>query len=82
MTHMPSVLYSNIVEPLIMDTLKSGQPPYSGQTARPLPIYCPYISTSEQGTTSEQWTKCLSPMCPLFGGSTVLSGGQCLSVRY
>ena len=54
-----------------MDTLKSGQPPYNGQTARPLPIYCPYISTSEQGTTSEQWTKCLSPVCPLFGGSTV-----------
>ena len=59
------------VEPPIMDTPKSGQPPYNGQTAHPLPIYCPYISTSEQGTTSEQWTKCLSPMCPLFGGSTV-----------
>ena len=60
------------VEPLIMDTLKSGQPPYNGHTVRPLPLYCPYISTSEEGTTSEQWTKCSSPMCPLFGGSTVL----------
>ena len=37
----------NTVEPPIMDTLKSGQPPYNGHTARPLPIYCPYISTSE-----------------------------------
>ena len=54
-----------------MDPLKSGQPPYNGQTVHPLPIYCPYISTSEEGTTSEQWTKCSSPMCPLFGGSTV-----------
>ena len=59
------------VEPLIMDTPKSRQPPYNGQTVRPLPIYCPYISTSEEGTTSKQWTKCSSPMCPLFGGSTV-----------
>ena len=32
--------------------------------------YCPYISTSEEGTTSEQWTKHSSQMCPLFGGST------------
>ena len=48
---------------MIMDTLKSGQPPYNGQTVHPLPIYCPYISTSEE------WTKCSSPMCPL---STVL----------
>ena len=64
--------YSYTVEPLIMDTLKSGQPPYNGQTVCPLPIYCPYISTSEEGTTSEQWTKCLSPTCPLFGGSTVV----------
>ena len=56
------------VEPLIMDTPKS---PYNGQTVCPLPIYCPYISTSEEGTTSEQWTKCSSPTCPLFGGSTV-----------
>ena len=59
------------VEPLIMDTPKSRQPPYNGQTVRPLPIYCPYISTSEEGTTSKQWTKCSSPTCPLFGGSTV-----------
>ena len=65
----PFVLYT--VEPLIMDTLKIGQPPYNGHTGHPLPIYCSYISTSEEGTTSEQWTKCLSPTCPLFGGSTV-----------
>ena len=37
------------VEPLIMDTLKSGQPPYNGNTVGPLHIYCPYISTSEEG---------------------------------
>ena len=42
-----------------------------GYTVHPLPIYCPYIYASEEGTTSEQWTKCSSPMCPLFGGSTV-----------
>ena len=59
------------VEPLIMDTPKSRQPPYNGQTVRPLPIYCPYISSSEEGTTSKQWTKCSSPTCPLFRGSTV-----------
>ena len=29
----------NTVEPLIMDTLKSGQPPYNGQTVSPLSIY-------------------------------------------
>ena len=62
---------SNTVEPLIMDTPKSGQPPYNGQTVCPLPIYCPYISTSEERTTSEQWRKCSSPTCSLFGGSTV-----------
>ena len=55
----------------LMDTLKSGQPPYNGHTVHPLSIYCPYISTSEEGTTSEQWTKYSSPTCPLFGGSTV-----------
>ena len=60
------------VEPLIMDTPKSGQPPYNEQTAHPLPRYCLYISTSEEGTTAEQWTKCSPPMCPLFRGSTVL----------
>ena len=54
-----------------MDTLKSGQPPYNGHTVCPQRIYCPYISTSEEGTTSEQLAKCSSPMCPLFGGSTV-----------
>ena len=59
------------VEPPIMDTLKSGQPPYNGQTVHSLAIYCPYISTSEERTTSEQWTKCSSPKCPLFGCSTV-----------
>ena len=59
------------VEPPIMDSPKSGQPPYNGHTVHYLPMYCPYIPTSEEGTTSEQWTKCLSPTCPLFGGSTV-----------
>ena len=46
------------VEPLIIGTLKSGQPPYNGHTVRPLPIYCPYISTSEEGITSEQQNAC------------------------
>ena len=57
----------NTVERPIMDTLKSGQPPYNGHTVCPLPIYCP---TSEEG---EQWTKHSSPIRPLFGGSTVAS---------
>ena len=55
-----------------MDTPKSGQSPYNGQTVCLLLIHCLYISTSEEGTTSEQRTKRLSPMCPLFGGSTVV----------
>ena len=38
-------VYRNTVEPLIMDTLKSGQPPYN---CSPLLMYCPYISTSEE----------------------------------
>ena len=66
---MGSITYT--VEPLIMDTLKSEQPPNNGQTVRPLPTYCPYISISEEGTTSEQWTKHSSPKCLLFRGSTV-----------
>ena len=65
------LLPSNIVELLIMDTPKSGQPPYNGHTVHPLPIYCSYISTSEERMTSEQWTKCLPPICPLYRGSTV-----------
>ena len=41
------------VEPLIMDTLKKkGQCPYNRQTICPLSLYCPYISTSEEGTAS------------------------------
>ena len=28
------------VEPLVVDTLKSGQPPYNGQTVCPFPVYC------------------------------------------
>ena len=47
-------------------------PTMDKQTAHPCPIYCPYISTSEEGPTSEQWTKCLSPKCPLFRGSIVV----------
>ena len=45
--------------------------PCNGHTVHPLPLNCPYISTSEEGTTSEHWTNCLFPMCPLFGGSIV-----------
>ena len=65
------LIASYTVEPLVMDTVKSGRPPYNGHTVHPLPLYCHYISTSEEGTTSEQWTKCSSPTCPLFGCSTV-----------
>ena len=32
---------------------KTGQPPYNGHT-----VHHPYISTSEEGTTSLQWTHC------------------------
>ena len=43
-----------------MDTLKSVvQAPYIGQTVHPLTIYCPYIFTSEEGTTSIQMDKML-----------------------
>ena len=56
-----------------MDTPIRGQPPYNGQTACPLPLTVhTFLYTSDEGTTSEQWTKCLSPTCPLFGGSTVV----------
>ena len=58
----------------VVPSPKSGQPPYNGQTVCPLPIYCPYISTSKEGTTSEQWTKHSSPTCPLFRGHTILAG--------
>ena len=34
--------------------------------------------TSDKGTTSEQWTKCSSPPCPLFEGSTVYHTAECL----
>ena len=62
-------------EPPTVDTPNSGQLPYYNElTVYLLPIYCPYISTSEEGTTSEQWTKCSSRMCPLFGGSTACKG--------
>ena len=55
-----------------MDTPKSGQPPYNGQTVCPLPTtVCMLYRTSKEGTNSQQWTKHLSPTCPLFGGSTV-----------
>ena len=47
-----SLLYVNTVEPLIMDTPKSGQPPYNGKTVHPLPINCHYI---EEGTTFERF---------------------------
>ena len=66
-----------------MDTLKSGQPPNNGHTVHPLPIYCPYISTSEEETTFEQWTKCSSRICPLFGGYIVciwVWEGNCCTV--
>ena len=48
----------NTVQSRIVGTPKSGKPPYNGQTLR---IYCPYISTSEEGTTSKQWTKYSPP---------------------
>ena len=35
-------------------------------------LHIVHVSTSKEGTTSEQWTKCLSPTCPLFRGSTVV----------
>ena len=69
------------LEPSIMDTPESGQPPYNRQTVRPLPIYCPYISTLKERTTSEQ---CSSPMCPLFRGFTdklYAVGSCCVPIR-
>ena len=59
----------------IMD---SGQPPYSGQTACPLPksACTPHISTSEMQTplTSEQWTNLTSQtviMCTKLPRTTI-----------
>ena len=37
------------VEPLIMDTLKSGQSPYNGQTIHPLLTYCPTFLPPKKG---------------------------------
>ena len=34
---------------------------------------CMHVRTSEEGTTSEEWTKHSSPTRPLFGGSTVIT---------
>ena len=50
------------VEPPIMDTLKSGQPP--NPPAYLLSIYF-YLRRRDN------LTKCSSPTCPFFGGSTV-----------
>ena len=38
MLHSIKGAMAHTVEPPIMDTPKSGQPPYNGQTVRPLPI--------------------------------------------
>ena len=61
------------VEPPIMDTPKSGQFPYNGHTAHPLPMYIVHTCIQPL-TTSEQWTMFSSPMCPLFRGSTIFHG--------
>ena len=53
-----SAIRYTVEPPIVMDTLKSGQPSYNGQTVCSLLIHCPYISTSEEETTSKQWTKC------------------------
>ena len=53
------------VEPPIMDTQKNGQRPYNGQTVHPCLLLSIHF-TSKEGTTSEQWTKCSSTMCPLI----------------
>ena len=60
------------MEPLIMGTEKSGQPPHNGQTVHPLPVYCPYTSTSKEGTTSEQ---CLSHYSEVQPYTSYMGGG-------
>ena len=60
------------VEPLIMDTLKSGQPPYNGQTVCPCLYIVHTFLPPKKGQPLNNGQKSLSPTCPLFGGSTVL----------
>ena len=55
------------VEPLIVDILKSGQPPYNGQTVHPLSIYC---QPPKKGQPLNNGQNAASPTCPLFGDST------------
>ena len=64
-----------------MDTLKSGQPPYNGQTVRSLPFIVPTFLPLKKGQPLNNGQNAC-PQCPLFGGSTVLffeSSGQCIT---
>ena len=67
---MPKVSDRYTVEPPIVDTPKSGQPPYNGQTACPLPTTVCMLEPLKKGQPLNNG-KHSSPTCPLFGGSTV-----------
>ena len=63
-----------------MDTLKSGQPPYNGQTVRSQPFIVHAFLPLKKGQPLNNGPNA-RPQCPLFGGSTVLffeSSGQCI----
>jgi len=63
----PSTHEEYIVEPLIKDPPRRGQPPNKGRCSGTLSHSISTSLTSERG----QGTKQLVPKCPLFRGSTV-----------
>ena len=70
------------VEPLIMDTLKSGQPPYNGQTVHPLPMITQSIVLTLHCTMPKKGTEllgagkecCFSSIFKRCGMDTLKSG--------
>ncbi len=63
--------YSTTVEPLLQDPPRKGQPLHISNSV--LLYGVNIFSTSDKRTASLQGTKQLAPMCPLVGGSTVVS---------
>ena len=59
------------VEPLIKDTLKSGQPPYNGQTVHPLPIHSKKGQPLNNGQTVHPLPIHSKKGQPLNNGQTV-----------
>ena len=66
-------------EPPITDTMKSGQPPYNGQTVHPLPVYCPYISTSSHYSEVPPWKLSCTVYLKTFWASE--GQGGCMLIK-